>query len=361
VNDRVDAARAVDAIDQFLLAQSGAILEIADQGLSTLASMVASQAIDVSPTFQRRDRWNADKQSRLIESFLSNIPVPPVYLAEDIARMGRYAVIDGKQRLTSISTFFGDELTLRGLGRIPAINGLRYSQLPDELRIPLGMKSLRVTTLLRQSNEELKHEVFLRLNTGGEVLNAQEIRNVAYRGPLNDLVYTLAENPFLRRQFKVFPPGSPAFRQMTDAEYVLRFLALSERWQVFSGDLRTELDRFMWEGQSADSGYLDRLHHRFSRCIETAEAVWGNNAFKRPGRDQALTGLYDAQMIALAQVENELHPDVVRTRNKVIVATNRLFDDPEFDEATRRATNTPARLRYRTEQVIAAIQGAIRA
>src|SRR5690606_24404240 len=106
---------------------------------------------------------------------------------------------------------------LRGLTRLTGLNGRRYSQLPEPIKNALGMKNLRITTLLRQSKEDLKHEVFIRLNTGGEVLNAQEIRNVAYRGPLNDLIYSLAENEFLRRQFKVLP-GSPSYRQMTDAE-----------------------------------------------------------------------------------------------------------------------------------------------
>ncbi len=144
-------------------------------------------------------------------------------------------MIDGKQRLTSISTFFADRLALRGLERLSGLNGRRYSELPDGIRVPLGMKSLRVTTLLRQSQEELKHEVFLRLNTGGEILNPQEIRNVAYRGPLNDLVYQLAENHFLRGQFKIIPPSSPPYRQMTDAEYVVRFFALSSGWKTFRG------------------------------------------------------------------------------------------------------------------------------
>jgi hypothetical protein len=77
--------------------------------------------------------------------------------------MGSYAVIDGKQRLTSIATFFQDKLALRGLTRLPMLSAKRYSDLPPGIRNPLGMKSLRVTTLLRQSEEELKHEVFLRL------------------------------------------------------------------------------------------------------------------------------------------------------------------------------------------------------
>ncbi|MHB8641638.1 MAG: DUF262 domain-containing protein [Gaiellaceae bacterium] len=344
-------------VNAFIEAQQAAVLETADQGLATLASLVSSGAIDVSPTFQRRDRWTAEQQSLLIESFLANIPVPPVYLAEDIASLGSYAVIDGKQRLTSISEFFSDNLVLRGVTRLTDLNGLRYSSLPEGIRTPLGMKGLRVTTLLRQSSEELKHEVFLRLNTGGEILNAQEIRNVAYRGPLNDLVMVLAENRFLRSQFKVVPPSSPAYRQMTDAEYVLRFFTLSSIWEGFKGDLRTELDRFMWERRFSDASFLGTLERRFATSIETAEAVWGRDAFKRPGRDQALAGLYDAQMIALSELPADAHRTLVQRRQQVLETTRGLFDgDPEFDESVRRATNTPARLRYRTETMLSVLR-----
>ena len=299
-----DGTSSIDdpAVDDFLKAQEAAVLEIADQGLVSLSQLVETGAIDVAPKFQRRDRWDPSKQSLLIESFLTNIPVPPVYLAEDLSKLGSYAVIDGKQRLTAISTYFADKLVLRGLTRLPRLNGLRYSQLPVEIRNALGMKNLRITTLLRQSSEELKHEVFLRLNTGGEILNAQEIRNVAYRGSLNDLIYSLAENAFLRAQFKVVPPSSPAYRQMTDAEFVLRFFALTRGWRGFKGGLREELDRFMWTNRFMDDNELAKLERSFNRCITTAEAVWGTFAYKRPGRDQALAGLFDAQMIALSEL-----------------------------------------------------------
>lgn len=339
-------------VQAFLDAQDAAVLEIADQGLITLSQLVDGGAIDVAPKFQRRDRWDPIKQSLLIESFLTNIPVPPVYLAEDSARLGSYAVIDGKQRLTAISTFFANRLALRGLERLPLLNGLRYGDLPVGIRNPLGMKNLRVTTLLRQSDEALKHEVFLRLNTGGEILNPQEIRNVAYRGPLNDLVYELAENDFLRAQFKVVEPASPAYRQMTDAEMVLRFLALSDGWRHFKGGLREELDRFMLEYRFADESQLAKLHRSFERCIGTAEAVWGSDAFKRPGRDQALAGLYDAEMIGLAELSDAQHVVLVRHRRRVASAVARLFDEDEFDEAVRRGTNTPSRLRFRSERVL---------
>ncbi|NJC11909.1 hypothetical protein F4558_001735 [Micromonospora profundi] len=346
-----DSARA-EAIHSFRQAQEGAVIEVADQGLLTLASLVAGGAIDVSPNFQRRDRWGAEKQSLLIESFLTNIPVPPVYLAEDSDLLGSYAVIDGKQRLTSIAAFFQNQLTLRGLERLPLINGLRYDQLPPEIRNPLGMKALRTTTLLRASDPNLKHEVFLRLNTGGEILNPQEIRNVAYRGPLNDLIYALAENPFLRKQLKVLPPLSPNFRQMLDAEYVLRFLALASEWKTFRGDLRGALDYYMLKHRFAEQGALYNLHSAFVASMTAAEAIWGNEAFKRPGRDQALAGMYDAQMIALNEIGHGKHNQLIRRRDDIRKRTAKLFDDKAFDEAVRIGTNTPARLRKRVEMLL---------
>lgn len=344
------------AIQLFRNAQEGAVLEVADQGLLTLVNLVDGGAIDVSPNFQRRDRWSPEKQSLLIESFLTNIPVPPVYLAEDSEVLGSYAVIDGKQRLTSIAVFFQDELVLRGLERLHLLNGLRYSQLPREIRNPLGMKALRVTTLLRASDPNLKHEVFLRLNTGGEVLNAQEIRNVAYRGPLNDLIYRLAENEFLRYQLKVVPPNSPGFRQMLDAEYVLRFMTLASGWRKFKGDLRGAMDDFMLQQRFAESDDIDRLGRSFGECITTAEAVWGKDAFKRPGRDQTLAGVYDAQMIALNELDHATHEVLIRDRRKVKQETNKLFDNRVFDEAARLGTNTPARLRTRIEMLLERLQ-----
>jgi hypothetical protein len=349
---RLDDETRAEAIDAFVRAQSAAILEVADQGLLTLASLISGGAIDIAPSFQRRDRWTPEKQSRLIESFLTNIPVPPVYLAEDVDALGRYAVIDGKQRLTSIAAFLNDQLILRGLTTLPMLNGLRYGQLPTEIRNPLGMKALRTTTLLRQSDPYLKHEVFLRLNTGGEILNAQEIRNVAYRGPANELIYELAENRFLRTQLKVTPPSSPAYRQMVDAEFVLRFLALARGWANFKGDLRGAFDDFMIEHQFAPRDTLDNYRDTFDTCIAAAEAIWGNWAFKRPGRDQALAGLYDSQMVALAEIGTGDHPTLIRRRAEVAQATDALFKVPRFDEAVRLGTNTPARLRARVRMMI---------
>jgi len=74
-----------------------------DYNLSTLSTLIKDKVIDLDPEYQRRERWDAQRQSRLIESFLMNVPVPPVFLNED--EYGSYSVIDGKQRLTAIHEF----------------------------------------------------------------------------------------------------------------------------------------------------------------------------------------------------------------------------------------------------------------
>lgn len=222
-------ARLNPVVDRFEQAQNRLVLQASDLSLRTIADMVKSEAIDVAPEFQRRERWGPEKRSALIESFLLNIPVPPIYLAED--EFGSYSVIDGKQRITAIADFMNGEVPLTRLERFSEIEGKSFSDLPLPLQNFLTVRpAIRAVSLLRQSDPNLKYEVFHRLNSGGEPLNAQEIRNVLYRGSLNELVVKLGDDKFLRGQLKIRNSKSPNYRKMLDAEWVLRFLTLNESW-----------------------------------------------------------------------------------------------------------------------------------
>ena len=194
----------------FNRAQDRLVLQAADLSLETLASMVESLAIDTSPEFQRRERWDSAQQSSLIESFLLNVPIPPVYLSED--DFGTYSVIDGKQRLTTIHKFMRDKLKLTELEAFRSLEGAKFSDLPTPLKNALRVRPyLRVVTLLKQSDPKLKYEVFTRLNCGGEPLNPQEIRNVVFRGKLNDLLVELSKRDFLKSQLKIKGVSSPFY------------------------------------------------------------------------------------------------------------------------------------------------------
>jgi hypothetical protein len=341
-------------VSSFREAQSKLVVQTADLPLATLAQMVEDKAIDLQPGFQRRERWSPDKQSALIESFLLNVPVPPVYLAEETS--GTYTAIDGKQRLRAISDFIFGRLSLRNLDRLSDADGMRFDALPSEIVNSFKLRPyLRVVTLLKQTDPMLKYEVFLRLNRGGEALNAQEIRNVAFRGALNDAIYILSENEFLRKQLKIDGSKSAAYREMDDAEYVLRFLTLSERINAFSGSLVKEMDEFMRRHQLASGQAVDKHTSAFKVAMDRCESIWGDLAFRRPEgqgwRDQTLAGMYDAQMISASSVTPEVAAKAAGKRADVVEKTRALFGEPEFDKSVRTGTNTPQRIRYRVKKM----------
>jgi len=292
-------------VSRFASAQEELVLQTADYPLSVFQTMADTGNLDLSPTFQRRERWDEVKRSQLIESFLLNVPVPPVYFAEE--GVGRYSVLDGKQRLSTGVSFIKDEFALDGLESFTELNGLRFSELPEDLQSAVSARPyLRVVILLKQSAPDLKYEVFQRLNRGGVALNDQEIRNSMYRGPLNSMIYELSENQFLRKALKIEngkEDKSKAFQQMTDAEFVTRFFALRENWKTYSGGLRETLDRYMSANQNPSEKELSRLRGRFERAIAGAEAIFGNDAFRRPQneafRNQISSAMFDSEMIAI--------------------------------------------------------------
>ncbi len=343
-------------------ALSDLVIQSADLPLGTLAAMVDNKSIDLQPAFQRRDRWDTLAQSALIESFLINVPVPPVYLSEDSS--GKYVAIDGKQRLQTISDFIGNKFVLNSLERLPEANGYRFQDLPEEIKNALQIKPfLRVVTLLRQSSPTLKYEVFLRLNRAGEPLTRQEIRNVAYSGTLNTAIYEAAKSGFLRQQLKILDKTNSfvdqkanAYRLMLDAEFALRFLTLRAKGGQFSGRLADEMDRFLSEGQNADVHFINSQTSIFNYAIDGCQKIWGNHAFRRSEgtiwRDQFLSGMYDAEMLAVVQLSTSEIDKVVRGQPRFLKLTEDLFKDEKFVEAVRSGTNTPARITYRVSKVL---------
>lgn len=342
-------------VSRFELAQDKLVLQASDLSLEAVAGMVEVDAIDIKPEFQRRERWSIRQSSALIESFLLNIPVPPVYLAEE--DFGRYAVIDGKQRLGAIRDFMKGGLALTGLDRFEEIDGLKFQQLPPALRNALQVRPyIRVVTLLRQSDPAIKYEVFHRLNSGGEPLNAQEIRNVIFRGKLNDSIIRLSGHPFLRQQLKIRDTRSQAYRAMQDVEYVLRFLTLRSNWTNFSGDFRVAMDDFMIDRISLRSGQIKEYEEAFSSSIAACQGIWGDLAFRRyersQWRDQMLGGMYDAQMVAVDTFSVRDQKRLASNASAIMRRTQEVFSDDAFETAVRTSTNTPSRLLYRVEEMI---------
>lgn len=336
-------------IEKFANSQDALVLQQSDLSLKSVSDMVGSKAIDISPKYQRRERWDKMKESELIESFLLNIPVPPIYLAED--EYGTYSVIDGKQRITAIHKFLNGGLKLSSLKKFTELEDVSFDGLPGPLANALKIRPyLRVVTLLRQSDPELKHEVFLRLNKAGVALNSQEIRNVAFRGKLNDLLFRLSENEFFAKRLKV-TKSSKIYREMTDVQYVLRFFTIREYWGAFPGNMDKAMDAYMQENHKLLPKEVAVLKSIFTSSIEFCQNTWGDKAFTNPdSNSRFLQGFYDTQMVCFSLLsksqKKRIFGDPAFAKRAL---ASLLKNDSFFYESVTQFTSNPKNVRYRIE------------
>lgn len=330
------------------------VSSVVDYNLGSLTNLVTSGAIDISPRYQRRLRWGDERQSKLIESFLMNVPVPPIFLNED--EYGQFSVIDGKQRITAITEFFRGRLKLKGLEVFNDLNGQTIDDLSPKLRRVLETRpNIRAIIILRQSDPDIKFEVFQRLNTGGVKLNAQEIRNSAFPGPLNDLVLSLSESQDFHDALGIRSKRTSAiWQEMRDAEFVLRFLTFRDTWATFSGGMRRHMDEYMEEHRNASDNWIAKAREDFEQALLTVRTAFGQHAFQRwqPGkkqwRKQVLAALYDAQMFAAYGLEANR---ISGGSSRILREFKKLFSDDAFRNSIDAATNTPALFKERIQTV----------
>ncbi|MET3291821.1 UNVERIFIED_CONTAM: hypothetical protein ABID98_004391 [Brevibacillus sp. OAP136] len=348
------AASEEDPVDFWEQKQRELITSVVDYNLNTLADLVSSKDIDISPKYQRRFRWDEERQSKLIESFLMNVPVPPVFLNED--SYGQYSVIDGKQRLTAITDFFKGKLTLKGLKVFSDINGLTFEELPKKLQTVMKTRpTIRAIIILRQSDEDVKFEVFQRLNTGGVSLNAQEIRNSTYPGQLNDLILDLSENKYFHKLLNIRVKKSSAiFQEMRDAELVLRYFTFKDNWAEFKGGMKRQMDHYMASNQHITSVQLVQMREEFLNTLEAVHVCFEDHSFqrwipeKKEWKKQVLASLYDAQMFALRGRKANLLKEY---RNEIVSGFQDLFENNDFRSSIDAATNTPSYFKARITMV----------
>ena len=321
-----------------------------DYNLSSLSTLIRNKQIDLSPEYQRRNRWHDARKSKLIESFLMNVPIPPIFLNED--EYGRYSVIDGKQRLTAINEFLLGRFQLKGLEVFSELNNSSVDDLPSTLMTALETRAtLRAIIILRQSDPDIKYQVFQRLNTGGIRLNPQEIRNSAWPGHLNTMILEESATRAFHNALGITDNSKSAiYKEMRDAEFVLRFLTFRADWESFSGGMGRRLDRFMADNHAMPNGQVEDLRNEFRNATEKAVAAFGSSVFRRwvpekaSWRKQVLASAYDAEIFGvIPYTEDEL-----RSHQPMLVEElKKLFSDKDFRQAVDSATNTPTYFRER--------------
>jgi hypothetical protein len=337
-----------------------------DLPISTLPEMIKEQ-IDLNPDFQRRDRWDVEKQSRFIESIIMNVPIPPVFLGED--QYGKYVVLDGRQRLTAIKDFLSNIFKLSGLKVWEDLNGQNYNDLQKKkLSAAITRRFVPAVVILKESSSQVKYDVFDRLNTGGVIAVPMEIRNAVFPGAFNKLIRTLAEFPEFRRLWGIpVEQGelekNRIYRDMSDIELVLRFFALSEYGQMdmkFKDYLGDFMDRRNKE-YVQNQGLAATDTERFRRAVENCWTVFGADAFRKAADAKKSAPLADAVMISLADYPpNVVAPKAANIRDAInTLLTGNDEQHKEFQKAFGTGTNGKGAIRTRIELAKEAVKVAI--
>jgi len=333
-----------------------------DVPIETLQMRIKKGRLDIQPEFQRYYVWSPSKASKLIESVLLEIPIPVVYLAEE--QDNRQSVVDGQQRLTSIVAFLDglfpgpDKATfkLTSLQVLKELNGLTFKELDAAMQEKILGTPLRLVIIQKDSDPDVKFEVFERLNVGAVALNDQELRNCVYRGSYNKLLRELSQNEHL---LKVLRQEQPHPR-MQDRQLILRFFAMWRKTHLkYKSPMKQFLNHEMEQNRNIAPEIVEEMREIFARSIEMAYVVFGQNAFRRfyPGNPQEPNGNWEPKKLNIALWDTILYGFSYFEKAQIIPIADAVREefldlmgtDDQFVKFITSTTDQPDRVQYRAD------------
>lgn len=291
-----------------------------------VVNMYKDGEIVINPDFQRLFRWEAGQKSKLIESILLGIPLPPIFVFE--RESAKWELIDGLQRLSTILEFMGllrgpeggilPPSYLEATKYLPSLRNTVWESseaipdLPIDQQAPLDKTAqlsirrarLGVEILKRPSDDKTKFDLFQRLNSGGTPANPQELRNCVI------IMVNAGYFAFLKEL-----AASPAFRSaiwLTDEqeerqkhlEYLCRFLC-----HVYVPyDNKLDVEEYVDEGMQdlAEKAEMAESRACFEFTFSVLNDAFGTDALRRQVNGQAggRVGLVALECIAVGVGKN---------------------------------------------------------
>lgn len=298
----------------------------------------------LDPDFQRGFVWDPKKQSRLIESILMRIPLPVFYVAED--SKGRFIVVDGRQRLTTLQRFITGELQLDLKDR-PELHEKHFEDLDERLQNRVEDCQMHFYIIDHSVPERARLDIFERVN-GGEVLTRQQMRNAIYNGPATVFLREEASTEL----FKKATGQSLSADKMQDREFVNRFCAFALLpLDSYKGDMDEWLGRGLMELAKLDEPRRAELSQRFRRGLRNNLEAFGKHAFRKhtqPSESRSIinASIFDVMIAGLSVVDEAL---VVERADRLRNAFYSRMDDKDFVWSVTYGPNSPDRVRKRFE------------
>ncbi len=322
-----------------------------DMSFGEIMSMYERNEIIIDPEFQRLFRWTDNQKTRFVESLILGIPIPPIFVAED--QNGRWELVDGLQRLSTVLSFFGmlketsdakskkNNWILEKGELVNAFESYNYQNLPLKFQLNIKRAVCRVEVIKWNGNIDMRYELFSRLNTGGSPLTDQEIRNCIFRGFTSDF------NNFLKRiayHLDFMELVVPTERQRSELymeELVLRFASLYNNIHNVKQNISTHMTEFMRDAvRNSDFDY-EKIENLLMRVIAILKPI-GRDVFRGVGgKGSFSTSLFEAITVGLAMhIDHYENVDKEEIYRKIDL----LKVDKEFEKNMGSASNNKTRI-----------------
>ena len=301
-----------------------------------------------TPNFQRNFVWTQNQSSKLIESFLLNLPVPAIFLYNE-PKTSNYLILDGQQRLKSIHYYIkgvfdqensndGGAFRLTGLAKDSQYNSLAYSDLSVTDQQFLSNSVLRgyIVKQLESYDDLSKYYIFERLNTGGTSLENQEIRDCTYFGKFSIMLSEMNHESKWRSIFGT----NNLDKRKRDIELILRFLALRD-FTAYSPSMKDYLSNFMKRYQNADQEQLSQFNLIFEKTCNFVVEHLGEKPFHGGSKQSSRlnVAMLDAVMVAFSNHTEDI-PNDIRGRYSTLLDTKEFIDGTRLHTTDRQTVIT---------------------
>ena len=286
--------------DEILEKKKDIVVDSYPMSIGEVSNIYRDGELDVHPEFQRFFRWEDSQKTRLIESILLGIPIPPIFVAQKID--GKWDVIDGQQRLSTVLQFLQllkddnnelySPLVLQATKFLPSLEGVTWNddaKFPSDLRILFKRAKLDFTIIKEtDGNSSSKYEMFQRLNTGGTRLSPQEIRNcllIMFNKELYEQIHRLSEK-------ECFNNCVPLSENKFDEQYNLELIVKSILFEVLPNDKIDNVDKsknmddFVTEeietfAKTDCTVFMQNFEITFDKTFSLLSEVMQENAFRK--------------------------------------------------------------------------------
>lgn len=303
------------------------------------------------PEYQREFVWDINRQSRFIESLMIGLPIPYIFLAE--TAKGRYEIVDGSQRIRTLAAYLNNELEIKGLEKIPNLNGLKFSDLDISRQRKIKNISLKMIVLSERTSDETKNDIFERINRGSDLLKDMEYRKGIYTGKFNDFLHSLSLDLLY---IKLTPIAKWLANRQEREELLLRFFAFSEWYPKFSDSkgISKQLDDYMKNTNSIfDDSIKNEMMRKYSITMSFVEKNYPFGFAKNSISKQVARPYFEALSVGTYLALEECSKISITKKQATELLTNKEFIASVSGRyQTHRAKTILARINYVKEGLL---------